>query len=224
MVATYNFNRIRDPLGSAAPQKVGKNALKLFRRLQQDPGFWLLCAVAALWNFSLNVAGPFFSVYLVDGLHATASIVGALNVVGSLAALPGQRLFGVLADRWGPRRVQLLTGLLIPVLPLGWALARSPWQLAPIELLAGFLWAGYNLAAFNFLLTLIPENQRERYSAMYQIIITLALAGGAALGGVVAEQWGYKTVFVLSGIGRLTAALLFARFVRTGSRRLSLKI
>jgi hypothetical protein len=28
----------------------------------------------------------------------------------------------------------------------------------------------------------------------------------------VAERWGYTAVFVLSGIGRLGAALLFARF------------
>ncbi len=85
--------------------------------------------------------------------------------------------------------------------------------MVPINLAAGFLWAGYNLSNFNTLLTLTPEDRRPGYSALYQAIVTAALAGGAAFGGIVAERWGYTAVFVLSGIGRLGAALLFARFV-----------
>lgn len=134
-------------------------------------------------------------------------------MVSTLSALPGQRLFGVLADRWGPRRVQLITGLLIPLMPWAWAMTRSPWHVVPIELGAGFLWAGYNLASFNLLLLLTPEDRRSRYTALYQIVVMAALAGGAALGGGVASRWGYTTIFVLSGLGRLSAALLFARFV-----------
>jgi len=212
--ATYSYHRLRDPRNSAPPLKLARQTRSIRERLGEDAGFWILCGTAALWNFSLNVAGPFFSVYLVSGLKATAIMVGTLSVVNSLAALPGQRLFGVLADRWGPRRVQLLTGLVIPLLPLGWAVAGASWQLIPVEIASGFLWAGYNLAIFNFLLMLIPEGQRERYSAIYQIIITLALAGGAAVGGLVVSYWSYKAVFIMSGVGRLTAALLFARFSR----------
>jgi len=68
---------------------------------------------------------------------------------------------------------------------------------APINLVAGFLWAGYNLASFNLLLTLTPEDRRPRYSALYQVVVTATLAGGAALGGVIAERWGYTSIFVL---------------------------
>jgi MFS family permease len=214
-LSTYSFARINEPLASGAPRKTGRDSRgSLVRQLREHPGFLAFCATAALWNFSLNVAGPFFNVYLVEGLGATASIVGLLSVVSSLTALPGQRLFGILADRWGPRRVQLLTGLLIPVIPLCWVLVSSPWHVVPINLASGFLWAGYELGSFNFLLAFMPEDRRERYSALYQVIVTVAFAGGAALGGVVAEYWGYKAIFVLSGIGRLIAALLFARLVR----------
>jgi len=44
-----------------------------------------------------------------------------------------------------------------------------------------------------------------------------ALAAGAALGGVIAQRWGTVAVFIVSGIGRLAGALLFARFVRNPS-------
>jgi MFS family permease len=218
IASTYSFARLEEesPSAPSIPQTATRRGPQesLLRHLRAHPEFLSFCTMAALWNFSLNIAGPFFNVYLVEGLGASAGIVGVLGVIAPLAALPGQRLLGPLADRWGPRRVQLLTGLLIPLLPLAWTLVRSPWHVAPIHLAGGFLWAGYNLASFNFLLTLTPKDRRPRYSALYQIVVTASLAGGAALGGVIAEQWGYATIFILSSVGRLVAALLFAHFVR----------
>jgi MFS family permease len=214
MASTYSFARLEEPLASAPPQaKDSGPQLPLRQHLRAHPDFLFFCATAAIWNLSINVAGPFFNPYLVESLQASAGVVGVLSVVSTLAALPGQRLFGGLVDRWGTRQVQLVTGLLIPLLPWAWALTRSPWHVVPVNLAGGFLWAGYELANFSFLLILTPEDRRPRYSAVYQIVVMLALAGGAALGGIVAQRWGYTPVFVLSGIGRLCAVLLFARFV-----------
>jgi MFS family permease len=213
LLSTFSFSRIRETTQVAAPS-YHSTRLPVWHRLRAHPGFLTFCAVAALWNLSMGIAAPFFSVYLVQSLHASAGIIGLLSVVNTLTALPGQRLFGVLADRWGPRRVQLLTGLLIPIVPVGWALTRSPWHVVPVELMAGFVWAGYGLASFNFLLELTPEDRRSRFTALYQIAVTVALAAGNALGGVFVTQWGYRLIFVMSGVGRLISALLFAYLVR----------
>jgi len=215
LISTFSFARIAEPPATQnAPTPAVKPPALLRQFLSLDRNFLALCATAALWNFSLNIAGPFFNVYLVENLKATAATVGVLNVVSSLAALPALRLFGMLTDRWGPRRVQLLTGLLIPIAPLVWAIATSPWYIVLVNSVNGFLWAGYNLATFNFLLVLTPNEHRARYSALYQIIITVALAVGAAVGGLIATHWGYTLIFILTSAGRFAAALLFARFVR----------
>jgi MFS family permease len=220
MGSTFSFAHIEEPVSSSQSQPSGRGSrLDFLRHLSTRPDFLTFCATAALWSFSLNVAGPFFNVYLVEDLRASAGIIGTLSVVSSLAALPGQRLFGTLNDRWGAHRVQLVTSLFIPLLPLAWALTRSPWHAVPLNLAGGFLWAGYGLSSFNFLLTFIPEDRRPRYSALYQIIVMAASASGAAVGGVLADAWGYRTVFVLSGIGRFGAALFFAWFVRRTTGR-----
>ncbi len=220
MASTFSFAHIEEPPAPANSQVIDSGSqLPILKHLYAHPDFLAFCATAALWNFSLNIAGPFFNVYLVESLQASAGAIGALSVVSSLAMLPGQRLFGVLVDRWGPRRVQLITGLLIPALPWAWMFTRSPWHAAPINLAGGVMWAGYSLANFNFLLTLAPEDRRPRYTALYQMVVAIALAGGAVVGGVIATHWGYLTVFGLSGVGRLGASLLFARFVHESVSR-----
>jgi MFS family permease len=212
MGAAYSFVRLDEP--PLPVPEVKPDARPLWKEMLAERNFVAFCATAAIWNFSLNIAGPFFNVYLVQGLHADATMVGVLAVISSLAALPGQRLWGRWVDRWKPHRVLLVTGLLIPFMPAMWALFTSAWQVAPLNLASGFLWAGYDLAAFNLLLVLSPQEHRARYSAVYQVVITVALAAGGALGGVIATYWGYAPVFVLSGAGRMWATLFFMRFVR----------
>jgi MFS family permease len=182
--------------------------------LRSHPGFLALTLTAAMWNFSLNIAGPFFNIYMVQNLKATATMVGVLSVVSSIATLVFQRPLGRLVDRWGAHRLQLISGLLIPILPICWVFTRSIWHIVPINIGSGILWGAYGLASFNLLLEITPEGQRARYTAIYQIVTMLALAGGAALGGWLVTKWGYASIFIGSGIGRLIAALLFARFVR----------
>jgi hypothetical protein len=112
--------------------------------------------------------------------------------------------------------MQLISGLLIPILPFAWLFVTSPWHVVPINLLSGILWGAYNLAAFNYLLFLTPAEQRARYSALFQLIVMVSLAAGAAVGSVIiSSAWAYKGVFIGSAVGRLTAALLFARFVHS---------
>jgi MFS family permease len=213
--SSLSYSQIHDPAPlPAAPTGPRESIPQVLRSVARHPVFLGLCITSAIWNLSLNVAGPFFNIYLVKGLQATAAQVGILAAVSSLTGLPALRLFGPLADRWGPRRVVLVTGLLIPILPFAWILVTSPWQVLAINATSGILWAGYNLAAFNLMLVATPAAERARYSAFYQIVIALSLAAGASLGGVVTTFFSYKAAFAISGIGRLTAALLFIRLVK----------
>ena len=210
LAATVSYALIRETDTSPA-QKSGSTTWRAFtQHLRAHPEFLAFCATAALWNLAVRIAGPFFSVYLVESLKATPDVVGILSTISTLTALPGQRLFGVMADHWGARRVQIITGLIIPLMPLGWILTRSPWHTVPIHIVSGFLWAGYNLANFNLLLTMTPEDLRPRYTALYQIVVMVSLAIGSALGGIVIEKRGYYVVFTISGVGRFVAALVFA--------------
>jgi MFS family permease len=209
----FCFSRIQDPSPRPPPRAAPAGSTPILGSILAHRPFLALCLHSAVWNFALNVAGPFFNVYLVHDLGASMIQVGILTAATSLASLPAFRFFGPLADRWGPRRIILITSLLIPILPIAWIFVPSPWYVLAINLAAGVLWSGFSLCVLNLLLQITPHAERARFSAVHQIVVAVSLALGAAFGGWVVTAFGYKAVFAISGIGRLIAALIFARFV-----------
>lgn len=221
LFSIFSFSRLHDPRAMSIPQ-VGQAKLSLAemaREMFAQPEFVRWAAITALWNFSLNIAGPFFNVYLVNNLHADATMVGLTSIATSVATMLSQRKMGELHDRWGSRRLTMIAGLLIPILPFSWIFIDAAWYVIPINLLGGVLWGAYTLASFNYLLQIVPPERMARFSALFQIIVTVSLAAGAALGSLIVSWWNVQTVFLLSGIGRLLTALLFIWVMRPRRQR-----
>lgn len=212
--STFSFGRIRDPRGTAPIPVPGAFKIKtVWNDIKGHPVFISLILTMVVWNFSLNIAGPFFNIYMVQNLKFSAALVGLASIVTTISSLSIQRWIGRLSDRWGSRRVMFISMSIIPLLPLAWVFVSKFWHIAAVNLASGLVWGAFNLVSFNFLLSLTPPAQRARYSAIYQIMVTLALALGAAVGSWVVTQWGYQAVFVCSSIGRFAAVFLFARFI-----------
>ncbi len=208
MASSASFWRIPEPPLPAATEQRSQ-AGDLRQVISNSPGFLGLVVSAFIWNLGLQLAGPFFNIYMVSQLNASLAMVGLVTGVSSLFALAGQRLFGRLLDYKGSLWVQTITGLLIPGLPLAWILVTSPWQVGIINAFSGVLWAGYNLSNFNLLLELSPPGQRPRAVALYQTVVFVSAVLGPLLGGYLAAAAGFKLVFGLSGAFRLLGMAAF---------------
>lgn len=216
LVSTYFFWRIQDSAGAQPVQSEMKLSLtEVWQDFRSSPLFFQFCIAMAVWNLSLNVAGPFFNVYMAQDLGFTAAMIGLVAIAANITRLLTQRKVGELSDRWGPGQVQMIGMFLIPILPILWIFASQLWHVLVINAFAGVFWGAFELASFNFLLVFMPENRRARYSAIFQIVVTLSLAAGAALGStLIASAWGYAWVFILSSAGRFGAAFLFLDLFR----------
>ncbi len=208
MLSTLSFHRISEP--EAESQTTTRHHRGDLRRaIKKSPGFLGLIISAFVWNMALQIAAPFFNVYLVNGLGATAYMVGLVTSVSSMSALVGQPIFSRLLDHRGALWVQRLTGLLIPFLPAAWMLITAPWQVAIVNIFGGMLWAGYNLANFNLLLELSPDEQRPRAVALYQTAVFSSAVLGPMLGGYLADAVSFQLIFGLSAAGRIVGMLIF---------------
>jgi MFS family permease len=212
MVATVCFWKIPDP-PFHRPEE-GFRLRGLLRSVTEVRMFPIFLISGFVWNTGTQIAGPFFTVCMVQSLHATPYEVGLTLGVAALCALAGQYVFGRAVDRRGSVAVQLITGFVIPLLPLPWIWATRPWHAAVMMGLGGFFWAGYNLANFNLLLELTPQRLRARAVAVYQSVVFASAVIGPLVGGAIVDASGFAPVFVITSVGRLAGTLVFAFGVR----------
>ena len=218
MVSTALFQKIKEPKPrESITHKHQKGDLR--KAIQNSPGYLGLVASAFVWNLSLQVAAPFFNVYLVEAFGASTATIGVLIGVSSLTALFGQRVFGRLLDTRGSIWVQMVCGFIIPVLPFAWIFITAPYQVGFINALGGFVWAGYNLATFNLLLILTPDEQRPRAVALYQTAVFVSAVVGPLLGGYLADAVSFQLLFGLSALGRFAGMVIFYFFTMRPYRR-----
>jgi MFS family permease len=220
MLSTFSFSHVPEP-PTGVPSRLHRRAGNIVELLKRHPTFGWLAASSFVWGFSLNVASPFFNVYLVTGLRGTSANVGIATGIMALTGLAGLALFGNLSDKRGNRAVLVLTGILIPLLPLLWVFARAPYHVYLINTASGVLWAGYNLASFNILLELSPPAEREAGVALYQSAVSASAVLGPLVGGLLIATAGYHAAFILSGAGRFAGSMLFILFVRPRGRAAS---
>ena len=216
----YYFSRIDE---SAIATKVVRQHIpgQLRRALVETPGYLGFVVSAIVWNFALQIAAPFFNIYLVSNLGADSATVGLVTSISSITGIAGQMLMGKWMDRKGAVWLAIATGIPISILPIMWVTYTAPWQVGVNNIFGGFLWAGYNLANFNLLLQLTPDEGRARAVALYQTGVFTAAVAGPLLGGYIADHISFETTFILSGIGRFIATGLFAWLTAWPLRKLA---
>ena len=74
----------------------------------------------------------------------------------------------------------------------------TSWVGIVINFISGFAWGGYNLAAFNLLLELTPDENRSMYIGAYNTFMGIATSVGPVLGGFTAEFFGLRSIFLVS--------------------------
>lgn len=216
LLSIFSFSHIEDPKPSASREQIADFSLRgVWQDLRKNPHFFSFTLIFAAWNFVLFFSAPFFNVYMVEDLRFDATSIGYVLISGSVFKMLTQKKAGEWADRFGEGRILTIMMFLIPSVPILWMLSSTLWQVIIINGIAGFLWGVFELTSFNYLLHITPNIGRSRFSAVYQIIITLAASAGAAVGTLIYNQWGIPGAFLSSGFGRLATAIAFMLLTRS---------
>lgn len=208
MVATFAYSRIPEPATTASEIRRAVRPLGP-RRALRNRRFLMFLLATMLLQFSTQLAGPFFNVYLKDRIGGTNFDIGWLSTCSALAGLTGQLVFGALMARRGSLWMGRVALLAMPFIPFMWLFVSSPWMVLGPNLLGGAIWAAFNLANFQHLLEVTEESEREGYVALFHTGLFLALFVAPFIGGVLADTMGYRFTFLLSGIGRVGACAMF---------------
>ena len=181
VVSVYHLSKMHDPSGHVAAMEVPVGQV-WWQRLRHS-NFVRFSIFFALVQFSVAIASPFFTVYMLRDLEYSYFAFTANTGMAILAQFLTLNRWGRISDIFGNRRILSATGIIIPTLPLLWAFSANFWYLLIIQAVSGLAWAGFTLSASNFLYDLIARDKRATYLAIHNVLAAIGILAGAMLGG-----------------------------------------
>ncbi|MBV8651077.1 MAG: MFS transporter, partial [Alphaproteobacteria bacterium] len=212
LASTWYLTRMPEvPMPPRAPARLRQLLAKPFG----DPNFRRLMAFLGGWNLAINLALPFFAVYVVRDLHYPITIAVALGIVSQLANTAALPLWGRISDRCSNKTVIALCAPVLLICIFGWVLAGLPGPhtltlplLVVLQLVLGAATAGLDLAGGNIAMKLAPRDQATAYLGANGVVKSLCAGIAPIAGGVIADRMtGMSCSFVLPWSNAANGAL-----------------
>lgn len=171
--------------------------------------------VLSLVGFSFVT--PFIPLYIQNlGIHGQANVTlwAALLTGGSsIFMIFAAPVWGALADRHGRKLMVVRAALSAGVLVVLMAAVGNVWQLLLLRLLQG-AFTGTVSASQALVASQAPGRRMGMALGIMQTSVFVGTSIGPLLGGVVADNFGYRPSFVAGGVSLFISGLLVLFFVR----------
>jgi len=176
-----------------APSKVSGMRAVLAEPFK-DQNFRRLLLFMGLWNFAVNLAAPFFTVYLLKRLGMSMTFVIVLSVLSQAFNVLFFRVWGRLADKHTNKPVLGVSGFLFILSIIIWPFTNVPNSyfltiplVVVIHILAGISTAGVAISGGNIALKLAPYGRATSYLAVNGLVCGAAATIAPLVAGLSAD-------------------------------------
>jgi MFS family permease len=176
-----------------APAKEAR-LIPMVRRPLADGNFRRLIVFLGTWNLAVNLAAPFFTVFMLTALHMDMTSVMTMSVVSLIPNVLLAQLWGRYADRFSNKTILAICGPMFIISIFAWTFVMFPDRhrytmhlLVAVHLLMGVATAGVTLASGNIGLKLAPKGEATAYLAVLSLVSALAAGVAPIFGGLFAD-------------------------------------
>jgi MFS family permease len=197
-----------------------------FLKKSRDTPFGRFTIFRFIMSFATGVAAPFWTVYMLRNLGFSYVWYMMIIVSLTLFQLIFFPLLGKFSDRFGNVALMKLTSFLIFTIPLLWllsplfsGLAVKIYLLTIPAIVDGFAWAGFHLAANNYIYDAVRQEKRTFCLSYMNLMIGIGLFVGAGVGSAIALlnipfMETILFIFLVSAVLRFVAFLIGPKYLR----------
>jgi DHA1 family multidrug resistance protein-like MFS transporter len=167
------------------------------------------------------VVFPFLPYYVqelgVTELHEVELWSGVLFATQAVTMAIFAPIWGAVSDRYGRKLMvqRAMFGGAVTLAAMGFV--QDVWQLAVLRAIQGML-TGTVSAATTLVASSTPRERAGYALGLLQMAVWSGASVGPLLGGLVADTWGYRAAFWVTGILLFVAGLMVWRFVEEDFR------
>jgi MFS transporter, PAT family, beta-lactamase induction signal transducer AmpG len=168
----------------------------------------LAIVIAALTPAGYALYAPVFTRMLRADLHQSEGTIAMISgTLDPIASVVGALAGGLLADRFGTRRVMGVCMAVIGASLLVFSVTQRFWPsvlyLSTWIIVEKFAESAYNAASFAFFMTLSNPAVGATQFAVYMATTNFTYSRASELGGRIADGWGVAATFAVAGVIQL---------------------
>jgi MFS family permease len=190
MLSVFLLLRTPEP----KPMPMNGKVFALFGRSLKDKNFRNLLAFNSLWAFALNLATPFFSVFMLKSIGLPLFYVIGLAIISQLSSIAFLKLWGSYSDRFSNKTIINICAPLYIACILAFAFTALPSSkliiaaiLIVIHIGSGLSTAGINLALSNIGIKLAPKNEAIVFLTAKNMFVAFCSTIAPVVGGLLAD-------------------------------------
>jgi MFS family permease len=157
--------------------------------------------------FSVNLAIPVFSIYMVTVLKLNDQNIGLGTAVFYITTLIGSTQLDLLTNRMSNRLVMGIGAIIMAFYPGLMAFSRELGLFLLANAIGGIGWALAGGAVLNYLLEFVPSNDRPAHLAWYNIAMNAGILFGSVIGPLIAGSIGLRVSLIMFAFCRMFAGL-----------------
>ncbi|MGG4554604.1 MFS transporter [Paenibacillus sp. FSL W8-0186] len=176
-----------------------------------------------LWmaNFStatgISMILPFLPLYLGElGVTDESEVLlwsGFIFSAQALTSIFFQPIWGSFADRYGHKLMLMRAGIFGSIITMLMGFAGGPWHLLLLRMANGAA-SGFIPMAVSMQAAVTPDQHTGKALGTLQTGVTAGMLIGPLIGGVLAGFFGFRTVFILTGLLSLVSTLIVGIYVK----------
>lgn len=189
MISVYYISKVSEPTMINLEMK--PNFPQSISEPYRDKGYKNLLIFLFLWYFVIGSTTPFFTIYMLEKLGLSLTLVTIFIVLSQITNLIFLKLWGKLSDTFSNKSVLSITCPLFLVCIIAWVYTSLPgvyWFTIPllilIHIFMGISLSGITLSLGNIKLKLAPKGRGNWYLAVTTLISSIALGTAPIIGGL----------------------------------------
>jgi len=169
-----------------------------------------LALAASLSVLGMQMTAAIFVLFAQDLLHLSDRWYGALIAIGAVGAVLGGLVAERLTKRFGSLSIIYGTVILWMLCMFAEGFWPRLWVSAAATVAMAFGTTVWNTITVSFRQRIVPANLFGRVNSVYRWVVWGSISIGAALGGIVAHEFGLRApFFVGAGFGAVALVTLF---------------
>jgi MFS family permease len=203
--------------------RYGRAAAGGVRAILRQRRFVRYTLVSMLFYLAWQIPWPLFSWYQVRVLHANNVWVSMLSLLNTGGALVGYGFWSRFINRYGNLRALFAATLPIFITCVVYAFSTQLWTIAAANLVVGAIFSGVNIALFNTLLEMTPDEQKTSYIAYFNTAVTVSSIIAPLVGVGLLSFLSFRSAFLVTAAIRIAGSLCYFALYRAERKERAIK-